>query len=188
MTRTAHLTADELVDLAEGARDANAFPHITACEACRRQVADLRTAIEMATAAHDVPEPSPLFWDHFSDRVRTAIATEPTPSSAWWRPSWVMATCVALAAALLVVVLIPSHDRGPARREPPGTITTAAAEPLGDLDDSLMIVADLTSSIDFDDARAAGLTGRGAAEHAVAHMSAGELRELRTLLAEQMNP
>src|SRR6266851_8000309 len=70
-----HLNADELVDLAEGARPESSAPHLAACPQCRAQLDDLR-AMMSAAAGVDVPEPSPLFWDHFSQRVHDAIAAE----------------------------------------------------------------------------------------------------------------
>ena len=71
-----HLQPDELVDLAEGTQAEASRPHLAACEACRRRLADLKA---MMSAAVDVgvPEPSPLFWDHFSNRVHDAVAAEP---------------------------------------------------------------------------------------------------------------
>ena len=64
-----HLKDDELVDLAEGARPESSAPHLASCEPCRRQVRDLRALMSVA-AGVDVPEPSPLYWDHMSARVR----------------------------------------------------------------------------------------------------------------------
>ena len=64
-----HLQHDELVDLAEGTRAESSVPHLAACEACRHQLAELK-AMMSAAADVAVPEPSPLFWDHFSARVR----------------------------------------------------------------------------------------------------------------------
>ncbi len=63
-----HLTPEEFVDLAEGARAEASAPHLQACDACRRQLAELRATMS-AAADIDAPEPSPLFWDHFSARV-----------------------------------------------------------------------------------------------------------------------
>ena len=68
-----HLHPDELIDLAEGTRPESSAPHLRSCEACRRQLADARATIAAASDV-EVPEPSPLFWDHFSVRVREAIA------------------------------------------------------------------------------------------------------------------
>ena len=67
-----HLQSEELIDLAEGARPESSALHLQTCDECRSRLTDLRAA--MAAAAHvNVPEPSPLFWDHFSARVRDAV-------------------------------------------------------------------------------------------------------------------
>ena len=71
----AHLTSAEFVDLAEGARDAASAPHLAECDRCRRELADVRRMMA-AAGASDVPEPSPLFWDHLSARVREGVAAE----------------------------------------------------------------------------------------------------------------
>src|SRR5438132_10596593 len=59
----------------------------------------------------DVPEPSPLFWNHLSERVREAVANEPAPA-----PRWINRLNVAWAAgvfgAVAVVVLVVRVDRG----------------------------------------------------------------------------
>src|SRR5437762_12868319 len=59
----------------------------------------------------DVPEPSPLFWDHLSQRVREAVANEPPPA-----PGWMNRLNVAWAAgvfgAVAVVVLAVNLHRG----------------------------------------------------------------------------
>jgi hypothetical protein len=48
------------------------------------------------------------------------------------------------------------------------------------------VVASLTDGVDMETAREAGLAPRGSAEHAVTHMSEGELRELGRLLQEEL--
>jgi len=72
-----HLRPEQLVDLAEGVIAATSMPHLASCDACRRELADMRA---MLTAVADpdcaVPEPSPLFWDHLSARVREAVVEE----------------------------------------------------------------------------------------------------------------
>src|SRR4051794_29807445 len=99
-----HLNAEELVDIAEGTRGESAAPHLAGCEPCRAQLRELRAM--MATARDvDVPEPSPLFWDHLSARISDAIAAapgQPRGSSsvfgaseggrAWIRIGWLQAT------------------------------------------------------------------------------------------------
>jgi len=75
-----HLRPDELIDLAEGTRAESSAAHLAECAVCRLQVAELK-AMMSAAADVDVPEPSPLFWDHFSARVHAAVADEtPRPS------------------------------------------------------------------------------------------------------------
>src|SRR5690242_6792745 len=103
-----HLSPDALIDLAEGTRPEGAEPHLRQCEMCRRQVSDLRASIAAALRL-DVPEPSPLFWDHFSDRVRRAVAADGAPSRTPWLrawPSWTVACAAGLAAAVIIVVAI----------------------------------------------------------------------------------
>ena len=72
-----HLAPDEFVDAADGVLSAARLQHVDACGLCR---CELETVVDMlrAGAAGPVPEPSPLFWDHFSARVRKAIAAEPS--------------------------------------------------------------------------------------------------------------
>src|SRR6476469_3139983 len=70
-----HLNTDELVDIAEGTRTEAAAPHLASCEPCRAQLCELRAMIAAAKDV-DVPEPSPLFWDHLSARVSEAVAAD----------------------------------------------------------------------------------------------------------------
>jgi hypothetical protein len=53
-------------------------------------------------------------------------------------------------------------------------------------DTALTLVAQLSSDMDFDAAREAGLAARGSAEHAVTHLNREELRELQRLLQEEL--
>jgi len=190
-----HLTPDQLVDIAEGATPESSMPHLAACAACRAQLNELRSMVS-AVGKVGVPEPSPLFWDHFSRRVHDAVEharLKPARYELWrWlRASGVRATIVA-ALALLVVVLVVSRTRAPhdaatqvaADAGARDVWSDVAADP--DSDASLTLVASLTAGIGLDAAGAAGLAHEGSAEHAVTHMSDGELRELQRLLKEEM--
>ena len=195
-----HLNAEDIVDIAEGTRSEAGVPHLAACDACRQQVTDLRAMLS-AAAEVDVPEPSPLFWDHFSARVRDAVAAEAAPRRSWfgeWSWTQLLTTVSAVAvAALLVVVALNSRAidrRTPATALQPASLVAdagAQVDLLGDAanadDASLMLVTDLTAGMDADAAGEAGLTGRGSAEHAVTHMSNGELRELQRLLRDELS-
>ncbi len=166
-------------------------------------------------AAVDVPEPSPLFWDHLSERVRNVVA-EDVPRRSWadaatWRRLLMPLSAVAVAS-LIVAVVLNSHVMAPqsgtpssssngnpervALRPPPApapTVSDAGAtiellnDPASD-DVSLTLVASLTADLDLDAAGEAGLAPHGSAEHAVTHMNDDDLRELRRLLKEQLAP
>ena len=208
MTDTRHLSPDELVDLVEGLAPGGPrdnLAHLASCERCRDQLADLRAARAMAAEREvvEVPEPSPLFWDHFSARVREAVANEPAPPDGWWQRLWswpgVIAPVSAAAAVVLVLAMVfdapvsePTLSPGPvASSTAPGPSSNTSRELLSDpmsADDvSLALVADLTDALSWDAAADAGLTPDGSAEHAVTHMSAAELQQLERLLTEEMS-
>jgi hypothetical protein len=204
-----HLNAEELVDVAEGTRPESATPHLASCEPCRAQVRELRA---MLSAARDVevPEPSPLFWDHLSSRVSKAVEEEadarlqPSRHLTPWRyltPSRyvVLHALGAVAACLVIAIAVGSRALAPAPGLP-RPIGVAAPPPVADAgaglelirdvtsddDASLTVVASMTDGVDMETAREAGLAPRGSAEHAVTHMSEGELRELGRLLQEEL--
>jgi len=60
------------------------------------------------------------------------------------------------------------------------------ADPQSAGDTALTLVAELSSDMDFETAREAGLAARGSAEHAVTHLAGSELRELQRLLQEEL--
>jgi hypothetical protein len=199
-----HLNAEQLIDIAEGTRSESAAPHLAACAPCRAQLSELRAMMSAANEA-DVPEPSPLFWDHLSSRVSAAVAAEPASRPS---PSWVerlMAVrayaFVTVAATVLIAAAISSRVQAPAPLlppaaigvtvSPPQTVPVADARPelLSDVtpdDPSLTLVASLTDDLDLETAREAGLAPRGSADHAVTHLSDGELNELGRLLKEEL--
>jgi hypothetical protein len=142
----------------------------------------------------DVPEPSPLFWDHLSSRVNEAVAAEGVPrgfdASAWRR--LLMPLSAVAVAGLLIAVSVTL--RAPAPLPAPPGMTVADAAPAiellrdisSDEDVSLTLVASLTDRVDLDTVREAGLATRGSAEDAITHMSESELRELGRLLQEEL--
>jgi hypothetical protein len=187
-----HLTPEVLIVIAEGERTEASAPHLASCAECRRQLIDLRAM--MATAADvEVPDPSPLFWDHLSARVNDAVAEEPvSPGWNWWLRAalpFALATAAAVAIALVATTrLIAPHVEAP----PTDAFVAVAPPPARDTlapdvaDPSLAFVAELTQDIGWDEVREAGLAPRGSAEHAVTHLSEDELRQLRDLLKEEM--
>lgn len=186
-----HLEADELIDLAEGARTESSAPHLAACAQCRAQLADLR-AVVASVADVEVPEPSPLFWDHFSRRVHDAVAVERVAPGASWASrlfaSRGLQAAVAACAALILVVFATSRTTAPgipaAHRNGAELFVDSPIE----ADASLALVATLAEHLDGDLAGEAGLAHVGSADRAVMHMDDAELRALHRLLQEELAP
>jgi hypothetical protein len=158
-----------------------------------------------ALQAVDVPEPSPLFWDHLSQRVREAVAAEPVPASDWtsrFRLAW--ATGVVAALAMVVIAVTMTTHRtpqvpGPASRVAGGDVASVGhvqspidsgdpIEPLELSDDaSWAVMGDLASQMDWDEAAAAGLVVTpGAAEGALSQLSGDEQRAVVEILQQEM--
>lgn len=195
-----HLDLEALVDIVEGTSPPPV--HAETCDACRQQLADLRSA-RAAVADVDVPEPSPLFWDHLSARVREAVSAEPPLRSGFWEAwSWRPATTAAavVAVAVLVVALGVSRSRpGDAPSEAarttavepgdPGEIDAAPLLELTDASDpSLDLIADLSEGLDWEAATAAGwTTATGSLDHAFAQLNEAERATLQELLQEALS-
>jgi hypothetical protein len=146
-------------------------------------------------AARDVnvPEPSPLFWDHFSARIRQAVQAEAGRSAAgtgWWGQSrFVLAGSVALV--LLAVWVGFRIDRSTGRTSTsasPAERLEVSGDPPGASDDpALAFVADLASDLDWEAASEAGLaTHLDVDEDVVAQLSEGERRALHDLLKGEL--
>ena len=93
---TSHLTPEELIDSRERQLAPARQSHAHDCVVCRAKLAELdETLRDVATV--DIPEPSPLFWDHLAARIRDRVAHEPPPAPArenplsrlgGWLPGW----------------------------------------------------------------------------------------------------
>ncbi len=194
-----HLSPDNFVDLLDGTLSEAAVPHLASCERCRQQLADLRVTWQAATEA-DVPEPSPLFWDHLSARVHDAVAAEGQARAPWWRIDWSW-TSVGLAGAsvaALALVAILQVPRTGSQVPSVSVVATnaagvsavdAAAEPVALPDDeSIGLMADLAGDLDWDAVAELGLTTDGLAYRGASEMTADERVELQRLLHEALAP
>lgn len=186
-----HLPADVLLDIAENARPASSAPHLATCASCRQQVEEARRALALVSTM-DVPEPSPLFWDHLSARVREAVAAEapaPAPRVGWF--PWRWAAAVSGAAAVFAVVLALTNNLVPSS-SPDGGAGEPVASSVGQrlplpADPSFSLIADLAGDLDWEGAAEAGFMVRsGVAEFAVVDLSVDERMELRRLLTEEI--
>lgn len=176
-----HLTSDQLVDALDGVLEAAPQAHLDACPPCQQQVAELG-AVLSTTRGVDMPEPSPLYWQHLSDRVRTAIDAEPVASGGWG--SWLRWPVLAPIAALALVVMALAVAL-PKQPAPPADVAVITDLPDASGDESFALVADLVGEMDWDTAMSAGLAVEpGAAELAVLELTASEQQELTRLLRE----
>ena len=176
-----HLTADELLDAMEGVLAAGRRPHLERCGDCRRQLAALSKTLS-ETQSVGVPEPSPLFWQHFSERVRTSIEAEPVRAGGWggglrWQ-------ALALGGLTLIVMAlvfaIPVRDD----RLPESSVSGTG---LALSDDSWALVADMVGDVDWDTAHAAGVVPRpGTVEQALLELTPQEQQELTRLLNAEL--
>ena len=199
-----HLTEVELVDLLEGRVPVDRMRHVDACASCRERAEDLRIAIDHASDA-SVPEPSPLFWEHFSTRVREGIAAadDDAPTSDLMSGSWLgwlrhESFSWAVAAALVIAVIVgavwqvstpsPVGSQIVDRDSTPPRLDNEL--PDADADPAWAVVRTLADEVQSNDAVVAGLDPQpGAAERAVQSLSAAERSELvRLLLAEAKRP
>ncbi len=196
-----HLNVEQLVDVAEGTIAEATLPHLATCARCWRTLSELRaTLTDVAADSAPVPEPPPVFWATFRKRINDQIAAEPVriqrplsmlPRHRLWRPA-VLAPLAAAAVVLLILRTGPPPSATPRPAVAPPAQAAAAPAPdqptdvsLDD-DPSLRLVAELTTTIDLDAARDAGLVAAGSAEHAVTHLNEDELRELRRLLQQEL--
>jgi hypothetical protein len=188
-----HLNAEELIDLAEGARAQELAPHLLQCESCREQLAALREAMS-AAAGVEAPEPSPLFWRHFSERVREAVAAERVPRPALMAGlRWVWPAAGILAAALAVAVYVDVFDTQPAPVQSSSTggagstvvETSVIGSPLDD--PSLELVTGLAEQLEPEALGEIGWSHHfGALDEAVGTLTDDERLELHRLLQEAL--
>jgi anti-sigma-K factor RskA len=177
-----HLRHEEFVDAIEHTLDVSRQAHLDACAECRAAIDELGGILK-ETRSVDLPEPSPLFWDHFSDRVLEATGQETMSAERawwhpqqWWRPVGIVAS--ALAAAVLVIVLRPSP--APA---PPAEIPAFATTPD---DGSWGLVIGLASDLNVSDVREVAKPADGTADAMIAELSAAQRRALVQLLKDEI--
>jgi hypothetical protein len=204
-----HLTDTELVDLIE---DAAGLPserrrHAAACEACRAQANALGAVLAQA-ASDEMPEPSPLYWDHFSARVSEAVRGDsPAPAQRAWvqrfrspLAAWAAAAAMAVLIMMTVVWRATLHaptrggrgasELAEARQALAGDhvqVASAAASDNIDADEAWAVVRTAAEGLAWEDAHAVGISAYpGAAEGIALELTAEERAELGRLLDAEM--
>jgi hypothetical protein len=179
-----HLTPDQLIDAMEGGLRGEQHAHLTGCETCRRQLADLQGVLGDVKQV-SVPEPSPLFWPHFSQRVSAAIANESAPDGAW--PGWLRwQVLLPLGAVAMIILALMISIPKDALEAPVAQVAPVAPDALAAPADSWDTMADLVGHIDLETASAAGVIEPGMADQAVLELNAEEQLELTRLLKEEL--
>lgn len=195
-----HFSPTEFVDFAEGTLAPARAAHAEGCDDCRAQGALVRDAMHLA-AASDIPEPSPLFWEHFSARVREGVAAH-APRTVW---SWLGGReWMRLAAAIAIVIAVVStvwlgRDAQRSRVPAPATQEQASSTPATghnkDADTGVdagnaevwAVLTAAASDMAIEEARAAGMKPHPAAvDRAVQDMTTAELNELGRLLQSEL--
>ena len=204
-----HLNRAELVDFIEASPllPAGRARHVSTCNECRAEADALGSMRALATT-DEVPEPSPLFWDHFSARVADAVREEAPGRESHahdgmrWRRSpfatWAAAATMAVLVMLTVVWRTTLHAPGPAKG--PAITGTAAGKgavaPAAvasgdendvDADEAWAVVRAAAQDLRWEEAHAAGLSAHpGAAEGLALELTADERSELARLLDKEL--
>lgn len=146
--------------------------------------------------ALDVPEPSPLFWEHFPQRVRGAVNASPAAAPApWWRRH-----ALASALSLLMVGALASlgvwstmRDAAPLAGEHGTAVEGGAPVAMDGLmiegeDFSWQVVGAVAATAGIDAVREAGFgVAPGDSDAAIEELSETERATLVALLQAEMN-
>jgi hypothetical protein len=207
------LSRDRLLEAVEGVDAPETAAHLVVCARCRDEVESLRRTLDDVRGV-DVPEPSPLFWDHLTTRVREAIAAEPPQAAAWsglrawgrgerswWRPAAAVAIVLVVGLAVDRVArrsndspesVAPSSSTGSqiAGQSAPGLDRAGLDLAAGDDWQFIVDVAAHAAGEAEGDAPAEGVidASAGSSELALSELSADEQRALMQLLNEELTP
>jgi hypothetical protein len=180
-----HLTPQRIVEAIDGTLSSAARDHLGACVECRAEVERVRAILQEAERAAPAREPSPLFWDHFADRVREATSTLPVASrssgwSYWWRPGLLVSGALAVIA---LVVAVP-------RFLPPAPVVdqvVADADPAPAVDfDGWDLVVSLTDDLGWDEVQQVARPKAGTADAVIDELSPAERAMFVKLLKQEM--
>jgi hypothetical protein len=188
-----HLTDEQIVDATDGVPSGAIDEHLAACPACATKVGDMHARLRVVSAV-DVPEPSPLFWEHFGRRVNDAIDA-PSPAHRAWRWRWaaVMAAVVVVAVVAMVFAM-RSRDSDPQvagnlPREDAMPGSDSATSEISDIDEdeAWAVVRSLAEDLHYDDAREAGVApSAGSLDRAATELTEEERAELVRLIRSDL--
>jgi hypothetical protein len=152
--------------------------------------------IERVSRALDVPEPSPLFWDHFPGRVRMAVHAAPAPSRFAWLKTRATMLAVSTAAVAIIATATmirtrPAPTGGPQPAVAQETIAAAPEAPYQmealEADAGWDVVTEVAASAGSEVLHEAGFgVAPGASEPAIEALSEAERKQFMALLHAEM--
>jgi hypothetical protein len=194
-----HLSREELIDSLEGSLPLAREAHVDDCATCRAERASLQQVLQRVSAV-EVPEPSPLFWEHFGAHVREAVAQQPGPRReswlsgwlAWTWPRWTVGTATLVVCVMLGWTGVQSyrHARFVARPGAGVISNPDVSDPslsAAVSDEDWNLVVSMAEDVTVDDADEPGLVIRpGATDRALTDLSSEQRNELARLLTAEM--
>jgi hypothetical protein len=182
-----HLSPQEFVDAAEGTLTAPRRSHVEACSACGGQVASLRQVMSDVDLAAAVPEPSPLFWEHFSQRVRLATSVEAPAAPARWWLAWRPLSVGALLAAAVMLIAVQVHRAPAAASHVEAVVSDVPAVDASAAEDaSWDLMVTMASDLSADDLHHFAAPMTGVADTMGASLTPAEQKELVRLIRREM--
>lgn len=186
---TRHLSPEEFVDALDGASPASAT-HLAECAECREELAALQSTLGAARGL-EPDEPSPLFWEHFSARVKQATANESVGAPwSWGRFAWKPVAALMVAAGALAIGLYVRPAVEPtasvAGGVQPATELASAAVPALEDDGSWSLVTALASELDWNELSQAAAPSEGAADAMIEELTSEQRETLARLLQKEI--
>jgi hypothetical protein len=139
--------------------------------------------------ADRVPEPSPLFWDHLSERIARAVGEDAIPPRSWWtvaRWPWSVAAIAAIIVA--VVVIIPMQRKRGSVTGSDFSVATSSPQVghdnAGNADDVSWALADAGESWQIVEGAAADLDLKAALDAGI-FVRAGSIDRQLLMLSDQ---
>ncbi len=182
--------ATDASPLKDGSTANAASQHLATCRRCRDELASLHSVLREVQQGR-VPDPSPLFWEHFPQRVSAALEVDDAATGATafaWRKWWGATAVAAMTVVLVAAVLL--GGRRPAVDPVDSLSLDAAAQADLAMDDDTpwMLVEALAADLALDDVERAGFViASGSAERAAAELTLAEHVELVRLLEEEIH-
>jgi hypothetical protein len=145
---------------------------------------DFRDLIDEVKAAGQVPEPSPLFWNHLSARVRDAVAAQPIPGPWWvahWRPLVAAVGSLGLVAFLMLRPHAPTAPVAPPAAGPRDLVADVAVSEMW------RMIEVAAPHVEMDSVREAGLMPSPyATDQAIEALTPDQREALVRLLRKEM--